>query len=86
MTATAQIREGIRPGSGLYFYDCPECPCSFGAMTRDRAVAEREAADHDAEFHAEPEPPHSHATDLDADTCPACFPADGPGKPEEGKR
>jgi len=52
----AQIREGIREGSGLFFYDCPACPCDFGAMTRDLAVAEREAAEHDTAFHADHKP------------------------------
>jgi hypothetical protein len=48
---TAQIREGIGPGTGLWFYDCPECPCDFGTMG-SREKAEREAAGHDAEHHA----------------------------------
>jgi hypothetical protein len=49
--AAALIREGVRKGSGLWFYDCPACPCDFGALTRDRAAAQQQAADHDAEYH-----------------------------------
>jgi len=35
------------------FYDCPECSCSFGAPTT-RDQAERQAIEHDAEFHPTP--------------------------------
>ena len=52
MIAIAQVREAIRPGSGLWFYDCPACPCDFGVMTSDKARAEQEARDHDARYHA----------------------------------
>lgn len=47
----ARLREGIRDGSGLWFWDCPACPCAFGPVG-SRARAEREAAEHDAECHA----------------------------------
>lgn len=49
--AVAQLREGVRDGSGLWFYDCPVCPCDFGTMG-SREKAKREGAAHDAECHA----------------------------------
>ena len=52
-TTTAQLREGIREGAGLWFYDCPVCPCDFGPMTRDKDEAQRQAREHDAKYHAE---------------------------------
>ena len=51
LMATALIREAIRKGSGLWFYDCPACPCDFGALNRDRGEAVRQGAGHDAKFH-----------------------------------
>jgi hypothetical protein len=48
--AIAQLREGIRPGSGLWFYDCGACPCAFGTMG-SREKAEQEGRAHDAVYH-----------------------------------
>jgi len=62
--SVAQLREGIRAGSGLWFYDCPVCPCDFGTMG-PKAKAEREAAEHDAKYHPV--------------TCPACG-SESPGE------
>jgi len=50
---SAELREGIRPGSGVWFYDCPVCPCDFGPLTRDKDEAQCQAREHDAKHHRE---------------------------------
>jgi hypothetical protein len=46
------IREGIGPGSGLWFWDCRVCPCAFGPLRRERGLAEQDGRDHLAGEHA----------------------------------
>jgi hypothetical protein len=53
---TAFILEGVKPGSGLWFWDCPVCPCAFGPLVLTRTEAKRQGREHDAECHPEPAP------------------------------
>lgn len=51
-----RLREGVREGSGFWFWECPICDCAFGPLFRSKEEAAHQGSDHDAEEHPDEVP------------------------------